>query len=131
MLASGSGGRASFVLKTVEHKHFASRRCKHKPCASKSIYHEAVYLSIDLTRDLNAVRIITYISTFVSFVVYDSTLNLNMFFTAASFKIHEHKLKQHNTTRWDPQHFPITLQTKTGCSHSLHGQQVRNKNLKN
>ena len=89
-----------------------------------------MYLSIELTRDLNAVIIITYISTFVGFVVYDSTLNLNMIFTATSFKIHEHRLKQHNTTRWDPQHFPITLQAKTGCSHSLPGQQIQNKNLK-
>jgi len=36
-------------------------------------------LSIDLTRELNAVSIITYISPFVGFIVYDSTLILNMF----------------------------------------------------
>ena len=65
-----------------------------------------MYLSIDLTRDLNAVSIVIYISTMVGFVVYDSTLNLNMFFTAISFKIREHQLKQHNTTRWDPPTFP-------------------------
>ena len=29
-----------------------------------------------------------------------------MFFTATSFKIREHQLKQHNTTRWDPPTFP-------------------------
>jgi hypothetical protein len=42
----------------------------------------------------------------VGFVVYNSTLNLNMFFTATSFKIHEHQIKQHNTTRRDPPTFP-------------------------
>jgi hypothetical protein len=61
-----------------------------------------VYLSIDLTRDLNAVCIITYISIFGDFVFYDSTLNLNIFFTDTSFKIQEHQLKQHNTTRGIP-----------------------------
>ena len=29
-----------------------------------------------------------------------------MFFTATSFKIREHRLKQHNTTRWDHPTFP-------------------------
>jgi len=38
-------------------------------------------LSIDLTQDLNAVSIITYISYFVGFVVYDSTLILNIFYS--------------------------------------------------
>jgi len=36
-------------------------------------------LNKDLTRDLNAVSIITYISSFVGFVVNDCTLILNMF----------------------------------------------------
>ena len=38
----------------------------------------ALYLSIDLTREQTLLSIITYISTCVGFVVYDSTLNLNM-----------------------------------------------------
>jgi len=37
------------------------------------------------------------------------------------------KTAQYNS--WDSQDFPITLQTKTGCSRSLHGHQVRNQNL--
>ena len=110
MLASGSEER--FVLKTVVHKHFSSRRCKPKPYASKSIYYEAMYLSIDLSRDLNAVSIITYISTFVGFVVHDSTLNLNTFFTATCFKVREHQLKKHNTTRCDPQLFRLLYKQK-------------------
>jgi len=56
--------------------------------------------------------------------------NFKYVFTATSFKIRTHQLRQHNTTRWDPQLSPITLQTKTGCSHSLPGLQVQNKNLK-
>ena len=64
-----------------------------------------MYLSIDLTRDPNAVSIISYISTFLGFLVHDRTLNLN-FFTATSFKIRENQLKQHNTTRWYPPTFP-------------------------
>jgi len=89
-----------------------------------------VNLSIDLTGDLNDVSIIGYISAFVGFVVHESTLNLYVFLTNTSFKIREHQLKQDNTIRWDPQHFPITLQTKTGYSHSIPGQQVQNKNFK-
>jgi len=37
LLASGSWGDHRFVLKTIAHKHFTSRRCKPKPCASKPI----------------------------------------------------------------------------------------------
>jgi len=73
------GGEHRFVLKTIAHKHFTSRRYKPKPRASKPILQEAVYLSIDLTQDLKALSIFTYISSFVGFVVYDSTRILNLF----------------------------------------------------
>jgi hypothetical protein len=33
-------------------------------------------------------------------------LNLNMYFIATIFKIHEHQFQQRNTTRWDPPPFP-------------------------
>ena len=53
-----------------------------------------------------------------------------MYFIATIFKIHEHQFQQRNTTRCNPQYFPITLRRKAGCSHSLPEQHVQNKNLK-
>ena len=50
-----------------------------------------------------------------------------MFFTATSFKIREISSNRTIQLVGFPQQFPITLQTKTGCSHSLPGQQVQNK----
>jgi len=81
------------------------------------------------TGQIQGLNGVSKISSFVGFVVYGSTLILNVFLEATSFKILEHQLRQHNTTRWDLHCFRITLQTKTGCSHSLLGQQVQNRKL--
>jgi len=74
LLASGSGGKHRLVLKTIAHKHFTSRQCNPKLCVSKSILQQALYWSTEPIDSLKAVSIITYISSFMGFVVYGSTL---------------------------------------------------------
>ena len=66
----------------------------------------------------------------VGFVVYDSTIILNMFLQLQVSKYVN--ISKNSTIQLVgiPQHSPIILQTKTGFSHSLPGQQFQNKNLK-
>jgi len=51
----------------------AQARCLETNLAGSSLF------EYSLTQNLNAVSMITYISSFVGFVIYDSTLVLNMF----------------------------------------------------
>jgi len=63
------------------------------------------------------------------YVIYSRTQIFNVFFTATSFKMPEHVLKQHNTGQWHGPSYPH-YSTNTRWSLMLVGPLSRNKRLK-